>query len=215
MSKAQKRMLITAGPTRESIDDVRYLSNRSTGRMGIEIAAEAADRGWEVELVLGPTELEAPEGVTVTRVESAAEMFEAVRQRIADADCFVAAAAVADYTPARRIPGKLKKTEGPMQLELVRTVDILAWVGEQRRDRLLAVGFALEADPNPAIAMRKLRSKRCDMIVHNTPDNFGKGGGRVTVLGADGGVLWQGSGSKAEFAAALMGVIERMAFGRD
>lgn len=171
--------------------------------MGIEIAREAHRRGWGVTLVLGPVEIPPPVGVSVVSVESAAEMATAVAARFGDCDAFVATAAVADYTPARRVPGKLKKAPGGLSLDLVRTTDILAWAGEQRRRGQTLVGFALEADANPLSAMVKLRSKRCDLIVHNTPSNFGDAQGVVTILNSDGPV-WSGTAPKAGVAVAIL-----------
>ncbi len=200
-------ILITAGPTREAVDDVRYLSNRSTGRMGIDIAREAARRGHRVTLVLGPTALTPPEGVEVIRVESAADMLAAVSPRFASCGVFIASAAVADYTPAQRISGKIKKTQGPMSLELVRTVDILANCGRIRRDDQLLVGFALEAGADPLKAREKLLAKQCDIMVHNMPDNFGDGTGRVTIMNTS-ETLWQGVASKATVATRLLDAVE-------
>ena len=165
-----RRVVVSAGPTYEDIDPVRYVGNRSSGRMGYAIAAEAARRGAHVVLVSGPTRLDAPAGVTVERVRSAAEMARAIREHAAGADAVVMAAAVADYTPERgAAPAKLSKSEGPLQLTLVRTIDILQELGRARGDatRPVLVGFAAETGDPRARARKKLTGKQVDLIVAN------------------------------------------------
>ena len=165
-----RRIVVSAGPTYEDIDPVRYVGNRSSGRMGYAIAAEAARRGAHVVLVSGPTRLDAPAGVTIERVRSAAEMARAVREHATGADAVVMAAAVADYTPEHgAAPAKLAKSDGPMQIALVRTRDILQELGQARGDaaRPVLVGFAAETgDPRPR-AREKLARKQVDLIVAN------------------------------------------------
>ena len=165
-----RRIVVSAGPTYEDIDPVRYIGNRSSGRMGYAIAAEAARRGAHVVLVSGPTRLAAPTGVTLEAVRSAAEMARAVREHAAGADAVVMAAAVADYTPERGASSaKLPKSEGPMQITLVRTIDILQELGHARGEaaRPVLVGFAAETgDPRPR-ARQKLARKQVDLIVAN------------------------------------------------
>jgi phosphopantothenoylcysteine decarboxylase/phosphopantothenate--cysteine ligase len=167
---AGRRIVVSAGPTYEDIDPVRYIGNRSSGRMGYAIAAEAARRGAHVVLVSGPTRLEPPAGVTVERVRSAAEMARAVREHAREADAVVMAAAVADYTPEQGVaPAKLPKSDAPMQITLVRTIDILGELGEARGGgaRPVLVGFAAETgDPRPR-ARQKLARKQVDLIVAN------------------------------------------------
>ena len=165
-----RRIVVSAGPTYEDIDPVRYLGNRSSGRMGYAIAAEASRRGAHVVLVSGPTKLEPPAGVQVERVRSATEMARAVTTHAKGADAVVMAAAVADYMPEGGAAGaKVPKTEGPLTLTLVRTPDILAELGRARGSsgNPLLVGFAAETgDPRPR-ARRKLASKQVDLIVAN------------------------------------------------
>jgi phosphopantothenoylcysteine decarboxylase/phosphopantothenate--cysteine ligase len=161
-----ERVLVTAGPNREAIDPVRFISNRSTGRMGYALAAAAWRRGAEVVLVSGPTALTAPHGVRCERVLTAAEMHDAVRREFRDATVLMMAAAVADYRPAAVRPQKLKKTDGPMRLELTRTTDILGALRGRAGDRLV-VGFAAETEQVLANAERKLRDKGLDLIVAN------------------------------------------------
>ncbi|MCA8938903.1 MAG: hypothetical protein KDB07_03810 [Planctomycetes bacterium] len=197
------RILITAGPTREAIDDVRFLSNRATGSFGVMLAAIAKQRGHQVTLVLGPSSLQAAAGVEVLRVESAQEMFEAVQANFANCDVFVSSAAVADYRPKQRIDGKLKKQEGELVLELERTPDILAWAGAHKEPHHFLVGFALESDPDPALAESKLVRKKCDLLVHNSPKNFGVGGGLVRIIDVAGEVF-AGEIDKAALASRLL-----------
>jgi phosphopantothenoylcysteine decarboxylase/phosphopantothenate--cysteine ligase len=164
-----KLVVVTAGPTYEDIDPVRYIGNRSSGRMGYAIAAEAARSGARVVLVSGPTNLTAPSGVELTRVRSAAEMHAAVTTVAPGADIVVMAAAVADYTLSARAESKIEKTDGPLQLSLVRTPDILAELGAARRatDRPVLIGFAAESGDPVARGREKLRRKGADMIVAN------------------------------------------------
>jgi phosphopantothenoylcysteine decarboxylase/phosphopantothenate--cysteine ligase len=163
---AGETLLVTAGPTLEDIDPVRYVSNRSSGAMGYRLAEAARDRGARVILVSGPTALSAPQGVTFVAVRSAEEMQKAVAAHAATASIVIAAAAVSDYRPARASASKLKKTDGPMGLELVRTPDILKGLGEAKGGRLL-VGFAAETEDLVANARRKLEAKNLDLIVAN------------------------------------------------
>src|SRR5439155_10947435 len=142
---AGRSVLVTAGPTHEPIDPVRYIGNRSTGRMGFAIAAEARARGAAVTLVSGPVALPDPRGVETIRVETAEEMAEAVLSRFGSADAVVMAAAVADFRPERAAPGKLKKEGGPPALDLRPTTDILHALGK-RKERQVLVGFAAETE---------------------------------------------------------------------
>ena len=165
-----RRIVVSAGPTYEDIDPVRYIGNRSSGRMGYAIAAEASRRGAHVVLVSGPTTLDAPAGVQVERVRSAAEMAGAMNQHATGVDAVVMAAAVADYTPQTGAAGeKIAKQDGPLAMTLVRTPDILADLGRARGNSPtpILVGFAAETgDPRPR-ARQKLASKRIDLIVAN------------------------------------------------
>jgi phosphopantothenoylcysteine decarboxylase / phosphopantothenate---cysteine ligase len=165
-----RRIVVSAGPTYEDIDPVRYIGNRSSGRMGYAIAAEASRRGAHVVRVSGPTKLDAPAGVQVERVRSAAEMARAIGQHATSADAVVMAAAVADYTPQTGAADqKIAKQDGPLTMTLVRTTDILADLGRARGNgaRPILVGFAAETgDPRPR-ARQKLASKQIDLIVAN------------------------------------------------
>lgn len=174
------RVVVTAGPTREPLDDVRYLSNASTGRMGIELAREARRRGARVTLVLGPTAEAPPPGVDVVRVETCRDMLTATRRAARAADVLVFAAAPADWRPAVRAKGKLKKDGSgrPRALTLVENPDIAATLGRTKGKRV-HVGFALEVQRPFFFARRKLEKKRFDAIVLNSPANVGAGGGAV------------------------------------
>jgi phosphopantothenoylcysteine decarboxylase / phosphopantothenate---cysteine ligase len=163
-----KFVIVTAGPTYEDMDIVRYIGNRSSGRMGYALAAEAARRGARVVLVSGPTPLAPPTGIEVIRVRSAAEMHRAVMAQAPAADLVIMAAAVADYAPARQADGKIEKSDGALQLELVRTPDILADLGRVRTGASqVLIGFAAESGDPARRGREKLLRKNVDMIVAN------------------------------------------------
>jgi phosphopantothenoylcysteine decarboxylase/phosphopantothenate--cysteine ligase len=172
-------VLVTAGPTVEDIDPVRFVSNRSSGAMGYRLAEAARDRGARVVLVSGPTALEAPRDVSFVAVRSAEQMQQAVAAQVGPATVVVAAAAVSDYRPARRSGAKIKKADGPMPLELVRTPDILKELGAAKGGRLL-VGFAAETEDLVANARKKLEAKNLDLIVANDVTASGAGFGSPT-----------------------------------
>jgi len=186
---AGQHVLVTAGPTEEPIDPVRYVSNRSSGKMGYAVARVARRRGAEVTLVTGPTAVAAPPGVRVVQVGSAREMHRAAEQAFASATVLVAAAAVADYRPRRALSQKLKKSAATLALELDRNPDILRDLAA-RKGRRLVVGFAAETQDVAAEAKRKLREKRCDLMVANDVTAPGAGFGtdtnRVRLLDAYG-----------------------------
>ena len=205
------RFLISAGPTREHIDPVRFLSNRSTGKMGFAIAAAAAAAGHEVRLVAGPVALPTPPGVERTDVVSAREMLAALESRLDDADVLVMTAAVADWRPREMSATKLKKREMGATLELVPNPDILATLAPRKGGRLF-VGFAAETgDPLPE-ASRKLAAKGLDLIVANdvsAPDaGFAVDTNRVTILSPDAEPDPWPLMTKAEVAARLIKRIE-------
>jgi phosphopantothenoylcysteine decarboxylase / phosphopantothenate---cysteine ligase len=185
-----RRVLVTAGPTREPLDPVRFLSNRSSGRMGVAIAEAAWRRGADVTLVAGPLEVADPVGARVLRVETTAEMATAVQAELARADVLVMAAAPADFRPAHVAASKIKKQKAPNALELVGTADILASTRAARRKGAIIVGFALETDDALAGGRAKLASKDLDLIVVNDATEPGAGFGvetnRVTLLAREG-----------------------------
>ena len=177
---AGKRILITAGPTYERIDPVRFIGNRSSGKMGIALAGEAARRGAAVTLVLGPTSLDVPRGVECVRVQTAAEMLQAALSAFQTADAAICAAAVADYTPASPADHKLKKAHERLDhIELVETVDILAELSRQKGERCV-IGFAAETDNVVEYARRKLSRKGCDVIIANDVSRADSGFGTDT-----------------------------------
>jgi phosphopantothenoylcysteine decarboxylase/phosphopantothenate--cysteine ligase len=163
---AGKRVVITAGPTRERIDPVRFISNRSSGKMGFAVAQAARAAGAEVVLITGPVTLTTPAGVRRVDVESAADMLGAVNAEVAGADIFIGTAAVADYRPAQPAARKIKKTNEQLGIEMTRTVDILASVAA-RPDRPFVVGFAAETESVEHYAKQKLLKKNLDMIAAN------------------------------------------------
>jgi phosphopantothenoylcysteine decarboxylase/phosphopantothenate--cysteine ligase len=161
------RFLITAGPTRESIDPVRYISNRSSGKMGYAMAEAALAAGHDVVLISGPVQLTPPSNAKFISISTSDEMFEAVHQHADDADVCILCAAVADYKPAEVSPIKIKKRAAGMSLELVATRDILESLGRQQNRKFLLVGFAAETDHIEENAAKKLRGKNCDIVVAN------------------------------------------------
>ncbi len=185
-----RRMLVSAGPTRERFDAVRFWSNRSTGMMGYALAEAGRDAGYSVTLVSGPVTLEPPAGVAVVRVESAAEMADEIRRYAPRMDVIIMAAAVADYRPARTVDGKMKKTPGRLVLELERTEDILATLGASKRHGQVLVGFAAETEHLLENAGEKLRRKNLDWIVANDVGRgdrgFGSPDNEVVMLGRGG-----------------------------
>ncbi|MGB0649852.1 MAG: bifunctional phosphopantothenoylcysteine decarboxylase/phosphopantothenate--cysteine ligase CoaBC [Rhodothermales bacterium] len=204
---AGKRVVVTAGPTRERIDPVRFISNHSTGTMGFELARAAARRGADVVLVAGPVSLETPEGVRRVDVESTDDMHRAVMSQH-DVDIVIMSAAVADFTPAQPSDSKLKKEGADGALELARTTDILADLGSGKRDGQTFVGFALETDNGLENARGKLERKNLDWIVLNNPKEdgagFGTGTNRVTLLARDGRTVDLPLLPKAEVAEAIL-----------
>jgi phosphopantothenoylcysteine decarboxylase/phosphopantothenate--cysteine ligase len=208
---AGRQVLVTAGPTREAIDPVRYIGNRSSGRMGYALAQALVGRGARVLLVSGPTALPAPAGVELVRVESALEMHEAVMGRIAGQDLFVATAAVADYRVADPAPTKIKKGQAELTLRLVRNPDILAAVAALP-DAPFTVGFAAETERVVEQALDKLRAKGLDMIAANRvggpQGGFEREDNALTVIHRDGRVDPLALMPKARLAEALTDLIE-------
>ena len=175
-----RRILVTAGPTRESMDPVRFITNHSTGRMGYAIAAQAKKRGAEVILVTGPVNLEIPAGVEGVPVTTAEEMYQAVMGRAADQDMIIKAAAVADYRPKQVNAQKTKKQEGSLVIELERTRDILAELGKTKRADQCICGFSMETEQVLENSGKKLEKKNADMIAANSLRESGAGFGTAT-----------------------------------
>ena len=201
------RILITAGPTREYLDDVRYISNASSGRMGYALAAAAVEKGHEVVLVSGPVGLDPPPDCECHQVETTTEMREACVRLFRQCDGVIAAAAVCDYMPRNRIAGKIAKTGDPIAIEMIETDDVLAELGRQKDDRWV-IGFALEAENPRENALQKLRAKNCDYIVLNSPTAIGSETNSVELIDVDGEAAAVWSGSKQDVAHDLIGWID-------
>lgn len=189
-----KHVLVTAGPTREFIDDVRYFSNGGSGRMGYSFAKEAWIRGAEVILVSGPVEIDEPYDMRVEKVMSAEEMFKAVKKNFKWCDYFVSAAAVADFRPDCRVEGKFDKKNG-LDVSFVKNPDILEWCGKNKKKNQKIIGFAI------GHAREKLREKKCDFIVENDVANVGALNGECVLLGVE--FEKKFSGTKGEMAKGV------------
>jgi phosphopantothenoylcysteine decarboxylase/phosphopantothenate--cysteine ligase len=207
------RVLITAGPTREYLDDVRYLSNASSGRMGYALAEAARSAGWDVVLVSGPVDLPPPKGCEFRPVVTTAEMRDACVAEFPLCDGVIAAAAVCDYKPKQRIPGKIAKTGESILLEMIETDDVLAELGAAKGSRWV-VGFALEAQNPRENALQKLRRKNCDWIVLNAPAAIGAESNSVELLDPAGRTLAEWSGTKDDVARRLVAWIDGAVRGR-
>lgn len=210
---ARKKILITAGPTREKIDPVRFMTNFSSGKMGYAIAEVAANLGADVILVSGPTALNPPLHVNTIQVESAQDMLEVVLQQYQNVDVVIKTAAVADYRPKYVHDNKMKKKNGDAVIELERTVDILKTLGEMK-DKQLLIGFAAETTKVEEYATKKLREKNANMIVANDVKAQGAGFGTdtniVTMYRKDGEVIELPLLTKKEVAREILKQIEMM-----
>ena len=211
---AGKRVLITAGPTREALDPVRFLSNRSSGKMGFALAEVARERGATVTLVCGPTSFAPPDGVEIVRVETGLEMFEATTRAFEACDVLVACAAPADFRAASPAPQKIKRGDSQtLSLELVANPDIVAACGACKRSGQLVIGFAAETENLESNARRKLESKRLDAVVANDVSQPGAGfdadSNAATWLTATGEVRWELM-SKSEMASRVWDEVARL-----
>jgi len=203
------KALVTAGPTYERLDPVRFIGNFSTGKMGIALAEALADKGAAVTLVLGPSHLQSYHpSVSVVKVESATDMFNACMKVFPESDISVLAAAVADYQPAERAPEKIKKQDETLNMVLKKTPDILASLGKIKRNNQLLIGFALETNNEQQNALRKLREKNADMIVLNSLRDEGAGFGhdtnKITLLKASGDQVVLPLQTKTEAAGVII-----------
>lgn len=207
-----KEVLITAGPTYEPIDPVRFVGNHSSGKMGVAIAREMSNRGAKVKLVIGPTDINFDfTGFDVVHVGSANEMYEACSKHFSSSDIAVMSAAVADYTPATKATEKIKKANGHLTIELVKTTDILKSLGEKKKKGQLLVGFALETNNERENAIKKLNEKNADLIVLNSLQDSGAGFGsdtnKITVFETGGKEHHFGLKSKQEVARDIVNLI--------
>lgn len=208
-----KRVIVTAGPTVERIDPVRFISNFSSGKMGYALAQEAVQRGANVTLISGPTPLAAPLGVKRIDIESAQELFEAVKAEYAKADILIMAAAVADYRPAKYSKKKLSHPT-PQSIELAANADILAEIGKLKKKSQINVGFALEVDSNTDNARKKLKAKNLDMIIMNNPTmpgiEFGGDFNIATMITPGGKAVTLEKMSKVQLAAKIFDRVEAL-----
>lgn len=207
-----KRVLVNAGPTYEKIDDVRFIGNFSSGKMGVEIAKAAQALGAHVHLVLGPSSItKGLDGIHVQNVTSAQEMLDACVQNFQDSDISILSAAVADYTPAFKAGGKLKKSEDSMNIKLTKTKDILHTLGHSKKENQVVVGFALETENEEHYALDKLDKKKADLIVLNSLRNEGAGFGhdtnQVSIFSKKGKIVESELMSKAEIAQLIWDTI--------
>lgn len=208
----KKRVLITAGPTAEAIDPVRYISNRSSGKMGYALAKAFAQAGANVTLISGPTSLATPdESIRRLNVETAKQMFDATEEYFAESDLVIFSAAVADYTPAHVAEQKIKKQGNDMKLELVKTADIAGTLGQQKKEGQLLVGFALETERELDYALDKLRRKNFDYIILNSLNDAGSGfahdTNKITVIDRQENVNRYSLKSKHEVAHDILNII--------
>lgn len=210
-----KKILINAGPTYEKIDDVRFIGNFSSGKMGVEIAKVAKRLGAEVQLILGPTNITSGfNGINVHDVTSAQDMYDACVQLSDKSDIAILSAAVADYTPASKAKGKLKKTENSMQIKLTKTKDILYALGHSKRANQVVVGFALETENEENYALGKLDKKKADLIVLNSLRNEGAGFGhdtnQISIFSKKGKIVESELLSKTEIAQLIWDTIIKL-----
>ncbi len=210
-----KKALVTAGPTYEPLDPVRFIGNHSSGKMGVAIANELEKRGVEVTLVLGPVSGgDVRPGIDKIQVTTAAEMFDACQPIFEKSDFAIMAAAVADYTPATVATQKIKKTQGSLTVELIKTKDILKSLGEKKKEHQVLVGFALETDNEKENAVAKLKGKNADMIVLNSLNDDGAGFGydtnKVTIFDKNGNAVDFPSKTKKEVANDIIDTIIRL-----
>lgn len=197
------RILITAGPTREYLDDVRYLSNASSGRMGYALADACRLAGHDVVLITGPVSLTPPTGCDVRQIETTEQLLDVCRTEWPRCNGVIATAAVCDYRPVERFSGKLAKTGTSLKLELVETADVLADLGQMKDGRWI-VGFALESSEYAHVnALKKLKEKNCDAIVLNRPTAIGSESNEIEVINPAGDRVANFAGTKADVAQKL------------
>ena len=203
------RILITSGPTRQYLDPVRYLTNASSGRMGAALAAAAVEAGHQVVVVSGPVDVTYPAAAEVVPVVSTDDMLAACLTAFPACDGLIAVAAPCDYRPSAVSPQKIRKSGGPLRLELVETPDVVAALAAIKTASQWLVAFALETEDQHLRAMQKLERKSCDLIVVNGPEAIDAADTRVEILGKDGQVLGSFSGGKSAVARDIFDVIQR------
>ncbi|GAB5515113.1 phosphopantothenoylcysteine decarboxylase domain-containing protein [Rhodopirellula baltica] len=203
-SNSRRRILITSGPTRQYLDPVRYLTNASSGRMGAALAGAALALGHDVVMVSGPVSVDYPEGVELINVLTTQEMLQAAGEAFKDCDGAIGAAAPCDYMPRHVSTQKLSKTGEPLQLELIETPDVIATLGQSKRDNQWVVGFALETDDRRFRATVKLERKHCDLMVSNGPEAINSSENQVELLDPSGDVIEHIRGTKEHVAQRLL-----------
>jgi len=201
-------LLITAGGTREYIDPVRFISNASSGKMGYALAREALKAGHKVTLITAPTAQREATGAKLIKVETAAQMFEAVKKHFSRCDCLIMAAAVADYTPARPARTKIEKTGKLLTLKLKPTTDILKWAANHKKKNQIVVGFALEDKTLRTQALKKMREKNVDMIIANTPAAIGAEKSTVQIKTPDSSWTKIENATKTRIARKIVSLVE-------
>lgn len=208
---ANKNVVITAGPTYEAIDPVRFIGNRSSGKMGLAIATEMASRGANITLILGPCNIDVPAHITTIQVQTAHQMYEATTAVFNTMDIAIMSAAVADYTPTIVATEKIKKVDAEFSIALQKTTDILQYLGTIKKPNQLLVGFALETNNEKAYALKKLQSKNADMIVLNSLNDAGAGFGhntnKITIFDKNGGEQQFDTKSKTAVAIDIVNSI--------
>jgi phosphopantothenoylcysteine decarboxylase / phosphopantothenate---cysteine ligase len=210
---ANKKVVITAGPTYEAIDPVRFIGNRSSGKMGIAIAKEMASRGATVTLILGPVAIDVPANITTVHVQTAQQMFEATTAVFNDMDIAIMSAAVADYAPISVATEKIKKLDTDFSIQLQKTTDILQHIGTLKKANQLLVGFALETNNEKAFALKKLQTKNADIIILNSLNDAGAGFGhntnKITIFDKNGGEQQFETKSKTDVAIDIVNSITK------
>ena len=204
------RILITAGGTREYIDPVRFISNASSGKMGYALARTAIKAGHKVTLITAPTALKPPGQAKLVKVETAAQMFKAVKKHFKSCNCLIMAAAVADYTPAHPAKTKLKKTGTPITVKLKPPPDILKWAASRKKKTQIVVGFALEDKAIRTRAQKKLQDKNLDMIVANSPAAIGADKSSIQIKTSDSGWVKIENATKAAIARKIVALVEKI-----
>ncbi|HQD13637.1 MAG TPA: bifunctional phosphopantothenoylcysteine decarboxylase/phosphopantothenate--cysteine ligase CoaBC, partial [Chitinophagales bacterium] len=209
-----KKVLITAGPTYEALDPVRFIGNHSSGKMGIELAMAARKMGADVQLILGPSKLSVPDDIKVTHVFSAAQMYAACKPHFAKSDVCIFAAAVADYTPKNVAAQKIKKSDAEFSIVLKKNVDIAAEFGKIKKKKQLSIGFALETNNELAHAQAKLQKKNFDLIVLNSLNDKGAGfqfnTNKITTVDRNNKITKFGLKSKTAVADDIIHAIETL-----
>ncbi|WP_430452614.1 phosphopantothenoylcysteine decarboxylase [Rhodopirellula europaea] len=200
----RRRILITSGPTRQYLDPVRYLTNASSGRMGAALAGAALALGHDVVMVSGPVSVDYPDGVKLINVLTTQEMLQAAGEAFQDCDGAIGAAAPCDYMPRHVSTQKLSKTGEPLQLELIETPDVIATLGQSKRQDQWVVGFALETDDRRFRATVKLERKHCDLMVSNGPEAINSSENQVELLDPSGDVIEHIRGTKEHVAQRLL-----------